>query len=234
MRISIIIPCYNEEKRIAGTLEKIKEFIKKRKEKFEIIVVDDGSKDKTVEAVRNFDLKTKIIENEKNLGKGASIRNGMKFSKGDISLFMDADSSTEISELGKFLPYFKEYDIVIGSRALAQSEVIVPQGIIRRNMGFLAHKLIDFVLRTNIKDTTCGFKAFNKKSGDILFAKQLNNGWGFDYEIIFLADKFGFKLKQVPVIWKNDSSSKVTVKGYLKSLSELFMIRLNNLKGRYN
>jgi len=158
----------------------------------------------------------------------------MKASKGDISLFMDADSSTEISELEKFLPYFKEYDVIIGSRALSQSEVIVPQGVIRRNIGFLAHKLIDLVLQTDIKDTTCGFKAFNKKSRGILFTKQLNNGWGFDYEIIFLINKLGFKLKQVPVIWKNDSASKVTFRGYLKSLIELFMIRLNDLKGRYN
>lgn len=127
MRISIVIPCYNEEKRIIRTLEKINKFIKKRKEKFEIIVVDDGSKDKTVDIVKKFDSKIKILKNEKNLGKGASIKKGMLSSKGDISLFMDADSSTEISELNKFLPYLKENDIIIGSRALTQSKIIKPQ-----------------------------------------------------------------------------------------------------------
>lgn len=233
MKVSIIIPCYNEEKRIVKTLNHIEDYIKSKKHQFEIIVVDDGSKDNTVKVVNESRIKVRIIKFEKNKGKGCAIKAGMAASCGDISLFMDADSSTEISEFDKLMPHFKDYDVVIGSRALSKDSVIIPQGFFRRNLGFIAHKLIHLILKTKIKDTTCGFKAFSKDAKNLLFTKQIINGWGFDYELIFLAEKFGFKIKEVPIKWKNNFESKVTVKGYLKSLNELFMIRLNELRGMY-
>lgn len=234
MKISIVIPCYNEERRILNTLKSVLEYTKESKNDFEIIVVDDGSKDKTAEIVKSFDSKIKILGGEPNRGKGYAIKRGMLASTGDISLFMDADSSTNISELDNFLPYFRNFDVVIGSRALSSKSVIVPQGIARRTLGKLAHLLIHLVLNTKVKDTTCGFKAFSKRSRLPLFKKQLNLGWGFDYELIFLAEKLGFKIKQVPIKWSNNTDSKVTAKGYLKSLYELFVIRTNNILGKYN
>lgn len=230
--MSVVIPCYNEQNRILNTLKKIKEYSKQKKDEFEIIVVDDASTDKTVEIVQNFDSKIKILKNNKNMGKGYSVKRGILESVGDISLFMDADSSTEINELDKFLPYFENYDIVIGSRHLSKDSIKIPQGKIRRFFGFWAHKVIHLITKSKVKDTMCGFKAFNRKS-KILFNKQLNMRWGFDYEIIFLAEKLDFKIKEIPVKWKDNHESKVTVGGYLKALYELFAIRINDLFGKY-
>ena len=234
MKISIIIPAYNEEKRILRTLIQIREYIKKRKEDFEIIVIDDGSMDNTAKIVENFNLKITILRNGKNKGKGYSLKRGMLASKGDVTLFMDADSSTKIEELDKFFIHLDDYDILIGSRAISDSSVIVPQGFIRRNIGSLAHKLIQLILKVEVHDTMCGFKMYNKKSRQFLFKKQINKGYGFDYEIIFLAKKFNFKIKEIPIVWKNDFQSRVTIRGYLKSFGELFSIRINDFLGKYN
>lgn len=233
MRISVIIPVYNEEERIGKTLEKIKAYIKERKEEFEIIIVDDYSKDRTLEIVENSGLKLKILKNPRNMGKGYSVKRGMLESTGDLNLFMDADSSTEIKELDKFIPYFKDYDVFIGSRHLVRHSIKVPQGRIRRFFGFWAHLMIRIVINSKVKDTMCGFKAFNKKA-KILFKKQINKRWGFDYELIFLAEKLKLKIIEIPVSWKDDHRSKVTISGYLKALNELFVIRLNNLLGKYD
>lgn len=233
MKLSIIIPCYNEEKMIKVTLKKIGDYFQNRDEKFEIIVIDDGSKDNTFQVVKDFDPDIKILKNNKNQGKGYSVKRGMLASSGDIALLMDADSSTDIKELDKFFPYFQSHDIVIGSRHLSVKYVIVPQSFIRRYAGYVAHKLISLILRVKVKDTMCGFKAFNRRSKDILFKKQLNNGFGFDYEIIFLAEKFKFKIKEVPIVWRASTKSGVTLKGYLIALYELFIIRINYLLRRY-
>jgi len=234
MKITILIPCYNEENRLPETLDQIKEYIKNKKEDFEIIVIDDGSSDNTVKLVEEFDLEIKILENKKNRGKGYSIKRGMLESSGDFTLFMDADSSTRIKELDKFIPFFKDYDILIGSRAVKDGRVAVAQGFFRRNVGYLAHKLIYIILRTSVKDTMCGFKAYSRKARNILFKKQRNYGWGFDYEILYLAEKFNIKKREVPITWRDDANSKVTVSGYLKALQELFLIRLYDILGKYN
>lgn len=233
MKITILIPAYNEEKRILNTLKQIKEYVRNRDEDFEIIVIDDGSIDRTEEIVKRFDTKIILLKNKKNQGKGYSLKRGMLASRGDVTLFMDADSSTKIIELDKFFPYINSYDILIGSRAISHSSILIPQGFIRRNIGSLAHKLIQLVLKIKVHDTMCGFKMYNKKSRQFLFKKQINKGWGFDYEILFLAKKFNFRIKEVPVVWRNDSRSKVTIKGYLKSLEELFLIKINDFFKKY-
>ncbi|MBU1136284.1 MAG: dolichyl-phosphate beta-glucosyltransferase [Nanoarchaeota archaeon] len=235
MLISIIIPAYNEEDRIIKTLEQIADYINKRKKyNFEIIIVDDGSTDRTLEIVEKFkELKIKLLQNKKNMGKGFSVKKGILESKGEFALFMDADSSTSINELDKFLSCKEKQDILIGSRHLKENSILVKQSIIRRIAGFFAHKLIHFIIVSDIKDTMCGFKMFDKKS-KILFKKQLNYRWGFDYELLYLAEKLGFKIKEIPVIWKDDKKSKVTLAGYLTALIELFKIRLNDFLGKYN
>lgn len=232
--ISVIIPAYNEEKRLPKTMKQIEEYAQKNKNYlFEIIVVDDCSEDKTVDSLKKTGKKIKILHNEKNMGKGFSIRRGMLEAKGDFLLFMDADSSTSINELDNFIPFFEEYDVIIGSRHIKEGSILVKQSLVRRIGGFFAHRLIHLFITSKIKDTMCGFKLFNKKS-KFLFRKQINKGWGFDYELLFLAEKNNLKIKEVPVKWSDDSKSKVTFLGYLFALAELFKIRINHLLGEYN
>jgi len=235
--ISVIIPCFNEEERLPNTLKQIEFYIKNNKKfSFEIIIVDDGSRDKTIKIATDFQKKNphvKIIKNGQNRGKGFSVRRGMLESRGDFSLFMDADSATKISELDKFLPFLEKYNILIGSRHLSTNSIKVKQTILRRIAGFFAHKLIHLFIIPSIKDTMCGFKVFDKKSR-ILFKKQLNKRWGFDYEILYLAKKFDFKVKEIPIFWEDDKRSKVTLRGYLNALFELFKIKWNDFLGRYN
>lgn len=234
IKLSIIIPCYNEQDRIGRTLEEIANYIKTRKEKFEIIIVDDGSKDKTLEVVERFKdkLDLRVLKNSGNKGKGYSVKSGMLASLGDYSLFMDADSSTSIKELDKFYSFLDKYDILIGSRHLRKHSILVKQSMMRRVVGFFAHKLIKLFIISDVKDTMCGFKMFNKKA-KILFKKQLNYRWGFDFELLFLAEKKSFLIKEIPVTWKDDRKSKVTIKGYLIALVELLRIRWNYVLGRY-
>ncbi len=234
IKLSIIIPCYNEEERIGRTLEEIANYIKTKKYDFEVIIVDDGSKDKTLEVAGKFKdkLDLKILKNPGNKGKGYSVKAGMLASLGDYSLFMDADSSTSIRELDSFFPWIDKYDILIGSRHLRKHSILIKQSAIRRTAGFFAHKLIKLFIISDVKDTMCGFKIFNKKA-KILFKKQLNYRWGFDFELLFLAEKLGFRIKEIPVTWKDDRKSKVTLKGYFIALLELLRIRWNYLLGRY-
>lgn len=235
--ISIVIPCYNEEKRLPPTLRRILNYMKTKKDiNFEVIVVDDGSIDNTVRVVKEFNKEIpnlKIIQNDKNRGKGFSVKNGVANCNGDFVLFIDSDSSTDIFELDNFLPYIEDYDIIIGSRHIKENSVIIRQSLIRRMAGYFAHMLIRNLITSEVKDTMCGFKLFNKNAM-ILFDKQMNNRWGFDYELLYLAKKFNFSIKEIPVNWKDDKMSKVTSIGYINSLFELFKIRINDFIGRYN
>jgi len=232
LSISIVIPVYNEEARIKHSLQKILHFF--RNDDLEIIIVDDGSEDKTVEVVRAFvDDRIKIIRNEVNLGKGYSVKTGVLSSSKKLILFSDADLSTPISEFKKFEPFLKDYDIVIGSRALSQSNVKVRQPGYKVVLGRMGNWLIRLLAVPGIKDTQCGFKLFNRKSKE-LFKKVTIYRWGFDFELLFMARKRGLKIKEIPVIWINDFRSKVKKVDYLITLLDLLKIRINNFLGKYN
>jgi len=226
-KISVLIPAYNEEERIVSSLEKISKFFSGTD--FEIIVIDDGSTDNTREVVSKFD---KVVLNNKreNIGKGFSVREGVFMAKGDKILLTDADLSTPIEEYSKLNKYFKKFPIVIGSRALAESQV--QNNIFRKILGKFGNVLIRFVVK-NIKDTQCGFKLFDRNVASDLFSRQKINGFGFDFEILFLAQKKDFDIKEVPVVWKNVEGSKVKPIHYIITLFELFKIMKNNLKGKY-
>ena len=175
MKISVIIPAYNEEKRIVKTIKRISEYMSDKFPDYEIIVVNDGSKDNTVKVVEDLDLeKVRVLNNPGNRGKGYAVRNGMLNSDGDVRLFSDADLATPIEELDKFMPYFKEgYDIVIGSRALKESNIEKHQPFYRELMGKTFNFLVQRITIKGIKDTQCGFKAFTKEAAKRVFEKSL-------------------------------------------------------------
>lgn len=234
MFLSVIVPVYNEAKVIKDTLIKIDDYLKNKDWLSEIIVVNDGSTDSSLQKIIQLPIENlNIISNSQNLGKGAAVKKGMLKSQGDLLLFLDADYSASIEELDKFLPRLKEdYDIIIGSRGLKESKILVSQAKIKVFLGKLGNKLIQLFVVPGIKDTQCGFKLYTKKC-KILFEKQLLKRWGFDFEILFLARKFNLKILELPISWKNSSSSRVKFLDYPNTFLELIKIGLNNLKGIY-
>lgn len=232
--LSIVIPAYNEEKRIGDTLNKIKDYITENKIDSEIIVVNDGSSDNTSSIVKKH-RDINLIELQKNKGKGNAVKIGMLNAKNPLILFSDADLSTPIEELENFIKHIKENDIVIGSRALKESNIEIKQPLPRVLMGKTFNKILQLILIRGIKDTQCGFKLFKKEYARDLFKKQSLSGWGFDGEILFLAKKKKFKIKEVPVTWRNATGSKVNpIRDSYSVLKDTIKIRINNFKGKYD
>src|SRR3989344_7543257 len=231
MKLSIIIPVFNEEKRIASALKKVSEFLAKKKFDYEIIIVDDGCSDNTIKCALDTGVKINIIKNAVNLGKGGAVRNGMLAASGDYLLFTDVDISTPMEELDNFLPWLsKGFDVVIGSRSINGADVRVRQPLYRELMGKFFNKLVRLLTVRGIIDTQCGFKLFTKKCGYEVFSKQKINSFCFDVEVLFLAKKFGYNVKELPVIWCNDVGTTVNpVKDSLRMLKDLFRIRFNDL-----
>jgi len=232
--LTVVLPAYNEERHIGSTLEEISGYLKKRNITYEIIVVDDGSKDGTVETAQarsslfnNF----KILENATNKGKGCSVKRGVLSAEGEYVLFMDADNSTSIYEFDKFLPLLEEgCEVVIASRRLKDSNVEEPQPLLRAKMGQFYIFLPKTILGLSSSDFNCGFKAYKKESARRIFELQNMNDWSFDVELLFLIKKFGLKLKEVPVKWVHKSGSKVRpVRDGIRSFLSVIKIRLNDL-----
>jgi len=236
--LSIIIPAYNEEKRIRPTLERVFAFLDAQDYPAEVILVDDCSTDKTIEVAReasrgrgNF----VVLRNEVNMGKGASVRRGMLEAKGDCLLFSDADLSTPIEETARFLQKIREgYGVLIGSRAMRESNIVAHQPWHRQLMGKTFNKIARFMLVRGIKDTQCGFKMFTREAARKIFPLQRVNRFAFDVEILFLARKLGYKIREIPVTWKDAPHTSVsTFRDSLSMFMALFTIRLNSLRGRY-
>ena len=234
--ISIVIPAYNEEKRLPDTLRKVLKFISSKKLKAEIIVVDDGSSDNTASVAASLkNPKIKVVKNPKNMGKGFSVQNGVKHSKGDIILFTDADMSTPIKHLEEFLQYHKEgFEVVIASRDLVESRVMVPQSQFRELGGKIFNLMVRIVTGLPVHDTQCGFKSFTKKAANLIFPRQTIPGFGFDVEILFIAYNHKLPIKESAVEWYNAPGTKVSfLKDSVRMFAELFKIRMNGIKGRY-
>lgn len=237
IHLSVIIPAYNEEKRIATTLLDIDRYLARQKYTYEIIVVSDGSEDNTAEVVRKAQQLVKnlrLIDNKENHGKGYVTRQGILEAKGEYRLFMDADNSTKIDHLDLFWPETKTNDIVIGSIEVKGAKIHESAQWYRRWLGKLAKYIIRVVAGLwEIKDTQRGFKLFNKKSAEAIFSKQTLTRWGFDFEILVLAKKMGFKTKEVAVDWYNPGESKVSIGSYVKTFIELLKIKYNFLTNKY-
>ena len=231
--LSVVIPAHNEEKRITKTLEEIDAYLRKQNYPYEIIVVSDGSTDKTSAIIKNLKFKIKnleLIENKENRGKGYVVRQGMLEAKGEHRLFSDADNSTSLDQIEKIWPEIeKGYDIIIGSRDIKGAILDPPQPFLRSIIlgeGFKLFRKIIIGL-WELEDTQCGFKMFTAKAVEEIFPKCRINRFAFDPEILVLAPKMGYKIKEIPVYWKNSAESKVKFKSMVKMGIDLLKIRLN-------
>lgn len=215
--VSIIIPAYNEEKRIENTLRRILDYIRTKPYAVELIVSDDGSLDGTVSQSRNIlkdsNVSYQVLTAPENQGKGAAVRRGMLAAAGEYLLFSDADLSTPIEELDKFLPLLieKKADLVIGSRASDGANIVERQPLLRVLMGRIFNQVATIFAFRGIRDSQCGFKCFSRDAAAKLFSVQKLDGFSFDVELLFLAQKFKFKIIELPVTWINSAASKVHV-----------------------
>lgn len=235
---TFIVPAYNESERLAISLPKILDYAHKQQLRSEIIVVNDGSTDDTADVVRRFmsvNGDVRLIENPGNRGKGYSVRHGMLEAQGDVVLFTDADLSSPIYEAGKlFAAIEKGADVAIGSRWLQAALQTERQPWHRQLYGRMFNLALRLTLGLKYRDTQCGFKAFTRTAVKTIFTRQRVERWGFDPELLFIADKFHLRTVEVPVEWAHDHRSKISpVRDGLKMALEMLTVRWNDLKGIY-
>ncbi|MBI5091141.1 MAG: glycosyltransferase family 2 protein [Candidatus Hydrogenedentes bacterium] len=235
MRFSLIIPAYNEESRIGATLSQVSTYLANQPYDSEIIVVDDGSVDRTREVVTRDFPGVRVIRYDENRGKGYAVRAGTNAATGAYRAYYDADASTPIDELEKFwLEFERGAAVAIGSRSLPESRVEVHQPWYRENMGRVFNLLLRAFGLTHFPDTQCGFKAFTAKACAVIFPRQTVERFGFDAELLYIAQLHGLPIAQVPVRWINCPHTRVhALADSTRMISDLLTIRLNALKGRY-
>lgn len=240
--LSVVIPAYREADRIGSNLLEIDKFLASKDFSYEIIVVTDGSPDNTPEVVRNYMGQIKnlrVVENTENRGKGYAVKVGLLETKGKYVVFLDADGSTSITHLEKFLPEFeKGFDVVIGSRKIKGSFVQVHQPRYREIMGEGGNWLIRIVLGLwTFPDTQCGFKMLSGKAAHEIAKRMVVDRFGFDFELIALAFALGYKVQQMPVRWLNEEGSSVTLtgpNGFIQVLIDLFKTKGRLMFGKYD
>jgi len=240
MKLSIVISAYNEEKRLPDSLRKKHKYLSKQPYDYEIIVVNDASKDKTAEVVKKLIPEIqglRLINNQVNLGKGGGVKNGILNAKGDYVVYTDADDSTSMDHLEKAWPYLeKGAKIVIGTRDKRDhpdAKQSVSQPIWKRLMGDLGNLMIQALLLPGIWDTQCGFKIFEKGFGQKLFRLSKGFRWAFDIEIIKLAKNMKQEVVIIPINWIDEAGSTFKIKGYIRFFKEFFRIFWNFLTRQY-
>lgn len=237
-RLSVVIPVYNEEKRFKNGFAHFFDYLIRQKYPWELIFVNDGSKDNTENLLRKkakTNKNIKIVSYSKNRGKGYAIVQGVLSARGKYILFSDLDHSVPISTVETFFEYFEKGNpVVIGSRRVKGAQLVVRQPILREALGRGFTLLVNIIIYWGIADCTCGFKAFENDAAKRIFSKLSVYGWAFDAEIIYLCNKYKIKFAQAPVSWSDVSGSKVKLKrDILGSLKGLLQIHLNDLRGRY-
>lgn len=228
--VSIVIPAYNEEKRIGKTLEKVLAYLAGKNYDSEIIVVDDGSTDETQKIIKGFPVngKIRLITNEKNEGKGSAVRKGVLEATGKYIFFTDADLSTPIEELEKFIKHSEEggYDVVIGSRSIKGADILVHQPFYREMMGKIFNKIVRLFAIRGFIDTQCGAKLFRHAAAKKIFSLQKLSSFAFDVEVLYIAKKLGFKIYEIPVKWMNSETSRVRlISDSVKMFRDVLKIR---------
>ncbi len=235
IQLSIVIPVFNEARRIEPLLLEVAAYVQRCPLTTEILVVDDGSTDETVALIhdlleRHAPGKYRIEQLERNLGKGGALRAGMLSARGSYSVFLDADGSTAISELDTFIPALGSgYEVYIAVRTKKHAAPLK-----RKFFGYGYILLANIILGMHLSDFTCGFKCYSRQAAHTVFSRQRLNNWSFDAEDLFIAKKFGFRIREIPVYWRHVGDSKVRVfKNVLVCGIDLLRIRLNAMLGRY-
>jgi len=237
--LSVVIPAYNEEKRISETLLAIDHYLSKQDYSSEIIVINNGSTDKTGQIVQNFVnliKNLKLVDIKQSIGgKGMAVKKGMLAAQGDYRIYLDADNAISLDQIESFWPYLKEgYDVVIGSIEVKGAKIEERAAWYRRTLGKWSKYLIRALTIWQIHDTQRAFKLFPAKIAREVFSRQTIERWGFDIEILVIAKKLGYRIKELPVTWINPGESKVTLKSYWQTLKELLKIKWNLIRGKYD
>jgi glycosyltransferase involved in cell wall biosynthesis len=235
--LSIVIPCFNEELRLPVSLAQISHYVRRTRPDSEVIVVDDGSRDRTVAAAESFRRQIpnlQVLANGANRGKGYSVRRGVLEARGRVVLFTDADLSAPVEEAEKLLAALDDHDVAIGSRALDRSLISVHQSPFREYAGMVFNALVRLVLRLPFVDTQCGFKAFRREACRIVFEQQRIERFGFDPEILYLARHHGLRAVEIPVRWAHSPVTRVhMLRDSVQMFRDVLVIRWNALAGRY-
>jgi dolichyl-phosphate beta-glucosyltransferase len=234
---SIIIPAWNEERRMPNSLDRITAFVRQQRYRIEVIVVDDGSDDQTAAIVEDFSREHPFITLIRNPhgGKGAAVKAGVVHGQGQYLIISDTDLAVPIEELSKFLPpKLDGYDLAIASRE-AKGSTRINEPYYRHLMGRVYNLLVRLVAVPGIQDTQCGFKAFRREVARNLFPFQTIEGWGFDVEILFIAQRFGYEIVEVPVTWYYGQRSKIRpIHDTVGMIQDLVQVRRNARKGLYD
>lgn len=235
--VSLVIPLYNEEKRVGRGVQNILNFLDQEEFSWELILVDDGSTDRTIAITQQLmrgRKNTRVLPG-RHLGKGGAIKRGVLASRGEWVIFLDIDLATPIQELTKFMRIRKNFDVIIGSRKMKGAQVEIHQSTFREFGGRVFTWLTNRIVTSGISDITCGFKLFRGTMARQLFSKLKLSGWSFDAEVLYLAQKAGARIKEVPVRWRDDPQTRVKLlRDTLESFFGLLKIRWYDLLGRYN
>mgnify|MGYP001765334723 CR=1 FL=1 len=237
--LTVVIPSYNEERRLSGTLVRIGGYFEKADLRVEILVVDDGSTDASARVATQFlrGREGRVLRNPENRGKGFSVRRAMLEARGRFALLTDADLSTPIEEHATLSEAIRDHDldVAIGSRALARSRIEVRQSLVRRTMGKTFNRIIRLMTRLPYHDTQCGFKLMDVDRVRPIFRKMVVDRFAFDVELLFLCMRFGLKVREVPVVWRNSPGSTVSLVGDpINMLADVVRVRWRFRRGLYN
>jgi dolichyl-phosphate beta-glucosyltransferase len=240
IQLSVIVPVYNEAERLPKTLQRLHAYLAAGRLTYEIVVVLDGPTDATAEVLRRMSCEIahlKIIDRAENRGKGYTVKQGMLRAAGEIRLFTDADNSTDIRHFDQMMPLFDQgCDLVIASRNpkdAPEAEQAVPQAAFKRAIGQLGNRIVQSLAVPGIWDTQCGFKAFRAEAAERIFTQTRVDRWGFDIEVLALAQALNYQIGIIPARWVNDERSHVRLTDYFRVLADTVQVRRNLRKGQY-